>query len=144
MFSVEQKRQIADAVQQVLRATNHPELPAGEIVFHLHVNGAAAWSWADIRNNGAVPNPDVNPWNEHQARLSGGGILSATPDTLPPVEVGDVILMNGHGRPMAALVTEVDGDDRPFIVRHQEFQEDVRPNRVLALYRTPLWQRGKE
>lgn len=66
MFSVQQKREIADAVQQILRATNHPELPAGEISFMLHVDGAASWSWADIRNNGAVKHPGVNPWNEAQ------------------------------------------------------------------------------
>ncbi len=66
MFSVEQKRIISDAVQQVLRCTKHPELPVGEIQFQLHVEGAEAWSWADIRNNGAVPKPKVNPWNEQQ------------------------------------------------------------------------------
>ncbi len=66
MFSVKQKRQIADAVQQILRETNHPELPAGEISFHLHVSGAQNWSWADIKNNGAVASPGINPWNEAQ------------------------------------------------------------------------------
>lgn len=66
MFSVRQKREISDAVQQILRATNHPELPEGEISFHLHVEGAEAWSWADVRNNGAVPNPGVNPHKEAQ------------------------------------------------------------------------------
>ena len=64
MFSVNQKRQISDAVQRVLRDTNHPELPTGEIQFSLHVWGAEAWSWSDIRNNGAVPVPSVNPHNE--------------------------------------------------------------------------------
>jgi hypothetical protein len=67
MFSIAQKRQIADAVQKVLRDTKHPELPDHEICFSLHVDGAQAWSWADIRNNGAVTNPDMNPWNEQQA-----------------------------------------------------------------------------
>jgi hypothetical protein len=66
MFSVQQKRDIADAVQAVLRATNHPELPTGEIQFSLHVDGAESWSWADIQNNGAVTTPDVNPHNERQ------------------------------------------------------------------------------
>jgi hypothetical protein len=66
MFSVRQKREIADAVQKVLRDTGHPELPAGEIQFSLHVEGAEQWSWADIRNNGAVSTPGVNPWNEKQ------------------------------------------------------------------------------
>ena len=62
MFSVQQKQKIADAVQRILRETGHHELPAGEISFCLHVDGAKSWSWADIRNNGAV----VNPSNEAQ------------------------------------------------------------------------------
>jgi hypothetical protein len=64
MFSVKQKREISEAIQAILRATEHPELPEGEIKFLLHVDGAAGWSWADIRNNSAVETPDVNPWNE--------------------------------------------------------------------------------
>lgn len=68
MFSVAEKRKIADAVQKILRETKHPELPDGEIQFHLHVYGAEGWSWADIKNNKAVENPDVNPWNELQAK----------------------------------------------------------------------------
>ncbi len=64
MFSTEQKREIADAIQQILRNTEHPELPEGEITFFLHVDGAENWSWADIRNNGAVTDPKINPWNE--------------------------------------------------------------------------------
>lgn len=67
MFSVRQKREISEAVQKVLRETNHPELPQeGEIGFLLRVDGAESWSWADIRNNGAVSNPGVNPHNEAQ------------------------------------------------------------------------------
>ena len=68
MFSVQQKRDIADAVQRILRAMKHHELPKGEIRFTLHVDGAEAWSWADIKNNGDVTAPGVNPWNEAQAR----------------------------------------------------------------------------
>ena len=67
MFSLQQKRDIAEAVQTVLRNTQHPELPKGEIQFILHVSGAEAWSWADIKNNGSVINPGINPWNETQA-----------------------------------------------------------------------------
>ena len=66
MFSVRQKHEIANAVQQILRATGHPELPIGEISFYLRVEGAASWSWAEIRNNGAIAIPAVNPWNEQQ------------------------------------------------------------------------------
>ena len=67
MFSVQQKREIAEKVQTVLRDMNHPELPSGEIEFLLHVQGAESWSWADIQNNGAVTQPDANAWNEAQA-----------------------------------------------------------------------------
>lgn len=66
MFSVNQKREISDKIQKVLRETNHPELPTGEIKFAIHVRGAENWSWADIENNGAVKDPGVNPWNETQ------------------------------------------------------------------------------
>lgn len=66
MFSVNQKRIIANQVQKILRETNHPELPTGEITFHLHVDGAKSWSWTDIKNNAAIDTPDVNPWNEKQ------------------------------------------------------------------------------
>lgn len=55
MFTPLQKRLIAHKVQQILRATGNPELPKGEITFRLHVEGAEDWSWADIKNNGAVP-----------------------------------------------------------------------------------------
>jgi len=64
MFSVQQKREISDAIQRILSDTNHPELPEGEITFEIHVEGSQPWSWADIKNNGAVEVPSVNPFNE--------------------------------------------------------------------------------
>jgi len=66
MFSVQQKRDISDAIQKILRNTNHPELPEDEIKFTLQVAGAEAWSWANIMNNGGIDNPSVNEWNEKQ------------------------------------------------------------------------------
>ena len=66
MFSVRQKREISDAIQKILRDTNHPELPKGEISFHIHVKGAEEWSWANIKNNGIETNQGINPWNEEQ------------------------------------------------------------------------------
>lgn len=68
MFSVQQKRDIADGIQKLLRETDHPELPKGEIQFSIHVDGAESWSWADIMNNVAVPSPGVNPWNEQAVK----------------------------------------------------------------------------
>lgn len=72
MFSINQKKDISEAVQKVLRATNHPELPKGEINFNLHVDGAESWSWADIRNNGGVENSSINSWNEAQDKRQNG------------------------------------------------------------------------
>lgn len=66
MFSIRQKHKISEAVQKILRETNHPELPEGEISFYLHINGAEGWSWADIENNGAIATPSINPHNERQ------------------------------------------------------------------------------
>jgi len=66
MFSIRQKREIANAVEKILRDTNHPELPDGDINFKLHVEGAEDWSWANIQNNKSVSNPSVNEWNERQ------------------------------------------------------------------------------
>ena len=54
MFSNEEKREIAEKVQQILREMNHPELPKEEIIFMLNVHGAESWNWAEIRNNVAV------------------------------------------------------------------------------------------
>jgi hypothetical protein len=67
MFSVRQKREIADKVEAILRSTEHPELPPeGPIRFKLYVEGAEVWSWANIENNQAVSNPGINPWSEGQ------------------------------------------------------------------------------
>lgn len=73
MFSVRQKREISEAIQKTLRSTGHPELPEGEIQFHLTVNGEADWSFADIQNNGAVLIPDVNLHNESMDPVGCGG-----------------------------------------------------------------------
>ena len=61
MFSSELKREIAMKVQAILQETAHVELPAGEIQFILHVDGAEDGSWANIRNGSAhdAPVPDV-------------------------------------------------------------------------------------
>ncbi len=66
MFSVRQKREIAEKIQAILRGTEHPELPKGEIEFSIKVKGAEQWSFAKIGNNGNHLEPSVNPWNEKQ------------------------------------------------------------------------------
>lgn len=51
MLSAKVKAEIATKVQEILQSVNNDELPNGEINFLLHVDGAASWSWANIRNN---------------------------------------------------------------------------------------------
>ena len=70
MFSIGEKREISDKIQKIIRDTNHPELPEGEISFHIHIKGAEGWSWADIMNNGQVTHPSINPHNERQDKRS--------------------------------------------------------------------------
>ncbi len=60
MFSVRQRKEISDKVQKILRETNNPELPKGEISFSLHVKGDTIFSWEDIKNNGAVIETGMN------------------------------------------------------------------------------------
>lgn len=71
MFSFREKQAISAAVQKILRETNHPELPEGEIKFNLHVDGAEGWSWADIKNNGTEDDFETNPHNERQDPQTG-------------------------------------------------------------------------
>jgi len=105
MFSIKQKRDIANQVQQILRDTGHPELPIGEIQFKLYVHGRYCWSWAGICNNAAVPIPSINPWNEAQDQnipaedrygrepdnkgkdvfVSGLGCVHVVPDKVKPL-----------------------------------------------------------
>lgn len=66
MFSMRQKRKIANEVQKILRETNHSELPKGEIEFELYVKGEDKYSWANIKNNASVINPGINIYNEMQ------------------------------------------------------------------------------
>lgn len=66
MFSIRQKREISEKIQKILRETNHPELSKTEIQFNIHIDGAEDWSWADIKNNGAVESPQINFFNEFQ------------------------------------------------------------------------------
>jgi len=67
MFSLKQKQLIAEKVEEVLLSFNHPEMPASQPMFHLHVDGREAWSFADIEPNWTFSKetpPGVNPWNE--------------------------------------------------------------------------------
>lgn len=59
MFTVQQKREISDKIQTILRDTRHPELPDGEIVFHIHVRGKKNSSFDDIVNRSAIKDTEA-------------------------------------------------------------------------------------
>ena len=66
MFSIAEKKKIAEAVEKVLLELRHPEMPETRANFRLHVNGKEDRSFADILPNWtfeAIP-PKANPWNE--------------------------------------------------------------------------------
>ncbi len=88
MFSVAEKRRISDLVQIILRETGNPELPDGEIQFILSVKGGLEWQFANIRNNGAEPNPGVNPWNEEQSKKSDP-VIPGSLDIWHPSQLGE-------------------------------------------------------
>lgn len=56
MFSTEQKKAIAAAVEQVLLSIDCDEMPMERPRFHLHVDGKESWSWADIEPNWTFEN----------------------------------------------------------------------------------------
>lgn len=67
MFSMEQKRKIAAAVEKILLDLDHPEMPTERPMFTLHVEGKESWSWANINPNWTFDEnnkPGINPWNE--------------------------------------------------------------------------------
>lgn len=67
MFSMKQKKFIAEELEKILLKLNHPEMPKEKPMFLLHVDGKESWSWADIKPNWTFNEsnpPGVNPWNE--------------------------------------------------------------------------------
>lgn len=68
MFSMKEKQHLSAEIEKLLLALNHPEMPAERPRFHLHVDGKAAWSWADIEPNWTYEDkaPGVNPFNERK------------------------------------------------------------------------------
>ena len=75
MFNVEEKKKIAQTIEEVILSFNHPEMPKENVSFSLHVDGKESWSWADINPNWTFENkkPLVNPWNEVAREKMGKG-----------------------------------------------------------------------
>ena len=67
MFSVSEKKQIAEGIEKLLLSFNHPEMPDEKPIFKIHIDGKESWSWADIEPNWKYDDnnpPGINPWNE--------------------------------------------------------------------------------
>jgi hypothetical protein len=69
MFSMQQKKEIAEKIEKILLSYDHPEMPKEKPSFKLHVDGKEDWSWADIEPNWTFENkkPGINLHNEHVA-----------------------------------------------------------------------------
>ena len=70
MFSMQQKKEIAQKIEELLLSFNHPEMPKEKPKFKIHIDGKESWSWADIEPNWIFENkePDINPFNEMQGK----------------------------------------------------------------------------
>lgn len=67
MFSIEEKQQIAGAIEKILLSFKHPEMPTEKPEFTLRVDGKEDWSWAEIKPNWTYNDQNstsVNPHNE--------------------------------------------------------------------------------
>lgn len=66
MFSMAEKRKIAEEIEKLLLSFNHPEMPDKKPDFKIHIDGKESWSWADIEPNWKYDDqkPGINPWNE--------------------------------------------------------------------------------
>jgi hypothetical protein len=73
MFSLEQKKEIARVVEEVILSFDHPEMVKEKPVFELAIVGKESWSWAKISPNWMYKDrsPSVNPFNEIQATRKG-------------------------------------------------------------------------
>lgn len=77
MFSVSQKRELAQIIEDWLIALNHPEMPKAKPHFTLHIEGIGAENFANILPNWMVDEDrarrHANPFNEKQAELMDSG-----------------------------------------------------------------------
>jgi len=74
MFSVAEKRKIAEAVEKVILELDHPEMPKERPDFFMRILGKESWSWAEIKPNwmfNKANPPSVNPWNEKSREMMG-------------------------------------------------------------------------
>jgi hypothetical protein len=74
MFSFQEKRIIARAIENTIKALNHPAIDNARICFQLHVCGKDEWEYADIEQNKAEHRPS-STWNERAREwLTGGAV----------------------------------------------------------------------
>lgn len=72
MFSSDEKKKIASEIEKLLLSLNHTEMPKEKPMFHLRVEGAESWSFADIKPNWTFNDnnkPGINLWNENSRKI---------------------------------------------------------------------------
>lgn len=72
MFSMQQKKELAEVIEKKILSFNHPEMPKEKPYFKIHIDGKEKWSWADIEPNWTFENkePSINLFNEVQVKDS--------------------------------------------------------------------------
>lgn len=141
MFSVEQKRAIADAVQKILQETHHQELPPGEIKFHLHVEGAESWSYADIKNNGAVGDIPPSMWNQFNEISTKQSKLRPWKD----LKFGDIYPLSDFTEMCEnGIVTDEDGNgyygnEDGYYQRYRAYPSEIRDGRIDRRWTCVVW-----
>lgn len=71
MFSMAEKKKIAEAVEKVILSLNHPEMTTEKVDFTLHVVGKEEWNYAEIFPNWTFDKknpPTSTEWNETLSR----------------------------------------------------------------------------
>lgn len=66
MFSMREKQFIAAELEKILLSLHHPEMPTEKPKFHLRVDGAESWSFAEIDPNWTFEGKEIHGkvWNE--------------------------------------------------------------------------------
>ena len=68
MFSAKKKKHLANCIESLIIAMDHPEMDNNNVRFKIHIDGKESWSFADITDNNTAAERGigVNPWNESQ------------------------------------------------------------------------------
>jgi len=117
MFSIKEKKYIADVIEKTLLALNHPEMPKEKPVFKIHIEGKENWSWADIEPNWKYKEKEdktINQWNEVARNVMSKWVKKKNTDSYFPIDNDGTIILgiNSIGYCPGELIGEFYFDDK--------------------------------